>query len=72
MLTNNQKYTQKIKGLWSFRTKSFATQSQTYTNNNTRNLYKAGSVNLQITLPNGSKQIIQDGGTLTCINPYNI
>jgi len=35
-LTKNQKYSQISKGLWCNRTKCFATQSQTYTNPNTR------------------------------------
>lgn len=37
-LTKNQKYAQISKGLWSNRTRVFATQSQTYTNPNTSGL----------------------------------
>ena len=37
-LTKKQKYTQICKGMWTNRTKSYATQTQTYTNPNTSNL----------------------------------
>ena len=37
-LTKNQKYAQISKGLWANRTRSFATQTQTYTNPNTTGL----------------------------------
>lgn len=39
-LTKNQKYSQISKGLWCNRTKSFATQSQTYSNPNTTGLVR--------------------------------
>lgn len=39
-LTQKQKYTQICKGLWSNRTKSYATQTQTYTNPNTKCLLR--------------------------------
>jgi len=65
-LTKSQIYSKKIKGLWTNRTSSFATQSQTYTNSNINNLKRVGSVNLQIQNSDGSTSIIQDGGILIC------
>lgn len=41
-LTKNQRYTQIVKGLWTNRTKSWATQSETYTNPNTSSLKRVG------------------------------
>jgi hypothetical protein len=45
-LSKKQKYSQISKGLWSNRTKVFATQSQTYTNPNTTSLQRVNYVNI--------------------------
>ena len=80
-LTKNQKYTQICKGMWNNRTRSYATQTQTYTNPNTSNLlrvnyasipspdttYISGPYNYNIPYPNGCvSDIIKDGGSLVC------
>ena len=80
-LTKKQKYTQICKGLWTNRTKSYATQTQTYTNPNTSNLlrvnynniispstsYINGPYNYSIPYPNGCiSDTIKDGGALLC------
>jgi hypothetical protein len=41
-LTKNQRYSQIAKGLWTNRTKSWATQTETYTNPNTASLKRVG------------------------------
>lgn len=43
-LTKNQRYSQIAKGLWTNRTKTWATQSYTYTNPNTTSLKRVGYV----------------------------
>lgn len=43
-LTKNQRYSQIAKGLWTNRTKTWATQSATYTNPNTTSLKRVGYV----------------------------
>lgn len=43
-LTKNQRYSQIAKGLWTNRTKTWATQSDTYTNPNTTSLKRVGYV----------------------------
>jgi hypothetical protein len=48
-LTNKQRYSQICKGLWTNRTKTFATQTQTYTNPNIRS-FKKENVPVNITL----------------------
>ena len=80
-LTKKQKYTQICKGMWTNRTKSYATQSQTYTNPNTSNLlqvnynsvpstgtsYINGPYKYNIPSPYGCvSTIIKDGGSLLC------
>ena len=80
-LTKKQKYTQICKGMWTNRTKSYATQTQTYTNPNTSNLlrvnynnvtspgtsYINGPYNYTIPYPNGCiSTTIKDGGSLLC------
>lgn len=81
-LTKKQKYTQICKGMWTNRTKSFATQTQTYTNPNTSNFmrvnyvnvptngnitYIPGPYNFYIPAPNGcNTDTIKDGGSLLC------
>jgi hypothetical protein len=80
-LTKKQKYAQICKGLWTNRTKSYATQTQTYTNPNTSNLlrvnynnvvspdtsYINGPYNYNIPYPNGCiSDTIKDGGALLC------
>ena len=80
-LTKNQKYSQISKGLWTNRTKSYATQTQTYTNPNTSNLlrvnytnvaspdvtYIPGPVHYNIPSPYGCiSETIKDGGSLLC------
>jgi hypothetical protein len=49
-ITKNQKYSQIAKGLWSNRTKVYATQTQTYTNPNTKNLARINAI--KIPFPN--------------------
>jgi hypothetical protein len=80
-LTKKQKYTQICKGMWTNRTKSYATQTQTYTNPNTSSLlqvnytsvpspgtsYINGPYNFNIPSPYGCvSSIIKDGGSLLC------
>jgi hypothetical protein len=45
-VTKTQKYSQISKGLWSNRTKTFATQSQTYSNPNTTSFLRLNSTNI--------------------------
>ena len=47
-LTKNQRYSQIAKGLWVNRTKSWATQTETYTNPNVSNLKRVGYVEYPI------------------------
>jgi hypothetical protein len=85
-LTKNQRYTQISKGMWTNRTKSYATQTQTYTNPNTSNLqqvnfvsvlnnnpvYIPGPFNFNILSPNGcTSNIIKEGGNLLCNTVVN-
>lgn len=81
-LTKSQKYSKICTGTWTNRTKSYATQTQTYTNPNTRNLkqvnfvavpsngnttYIPGPYNFNIPAPYGcTSNIIKDGGNLLC------
>lgn len=81
-LTKSQRYSQICKGMWTNRTKSYATQTQTYTNPNTSNLkqvnfinvptngnttYIPGPYNFNIPAPNGCiSDSIKDGGSLLC------
>ena len=80
-LTKAQRYSQIAKGMWVNRTKTWATQSQTYTNPNTNNLKRVFSKTIPIhnetENPNyfyGCKDLltIPDGGVLignTTVNP---
>ena len=75
-LTKNQRYTQIAKGMWTNRTKTWATQSLTYTNPNTTSLLRVNSVN--ILLPDNikhpfdcSSNTIPDGGNLICNTTVN-
>jgi hypothetical protein len=80
-LTKNQRYTQIAKGMWTNRTKTWATQSDTYTNPNNSSLLR---VNYNILDPSNNTfssrsnpfncptTEIQDGGNLVCsvvVNP---
>ena len=58
-ITKAQRYGQIARGMWTNRTTTWATQSQTYTNPNTQNLKR---VNYS-TIPNTN---IPDGGVLIC------
>jgi hypothetical protein len=72
-LTKKQQYAQVAKGLWTNRTKTWATQSETYTNPNTTNLQRVNYIETPI--PNISvglcpfAETFKDGGTLVC-NTY--
>lgn len=80
-LTKKQRYTQIAKGMWTNRTKTWATQSDTYTNPNMSSLLRVNSVildpsnNIFNNSPNPFKCNtfkIQDGGNLVCnvvVNP---
>jgi hypothetical protein len=86
-LTKSQRYSQICKGMWTNRTKSYATQTQTYTNPNTSNLkqvnfinvptngvttYIPGPLNFNIPAPNGCpSNIIKEGGSLLCNTVVN-
>jgi len=70
-LTQKQQYAQIAKGMWTNRTKSWATQSDTYTNPNSTGLQRVNYVET----PNPSLGVcpfattFKDGGTLVC-NTY--
>jgi len=80
-LTKKQRYTQIAKGMWTNRTKTWATQSDTYTNPNMTSLLRVNSTILDPsnnTFSNRSNPFgcpitsIQDGGNLVCnvvVNP---
>lgn len=76
-LTKQQRYSQIAKGLWTNRTKSWASQTQTSTNPNTSSLlrvnYEIIPITNQITDPFGCTiDFLKDGGTLvgnTVVNP---
>jgi hypothetical protein len=86
-LTKSQRYSQICKGMWTNRTKSYATQTQTYTNPNISNLkqvnfisvpsngvttYVPGPFNFNIPSPNGCiNDTIKDGGSLLCNTVVN-
>ena len=74
-LTKKQKYTQIAKGMWTNRTKTWATQSDTYTNPNMTSLLRVNSSvlnpsnNIFSSPPNPfgcPTTEIQDGGNLVC------
>jgi hypothetical protein len=76
-LTKNQRYSQIAKGMWINRTKSWATQSQIYTNPNMTSLKRINFI--EIPLPSDKKDpfncsnlTFKEGGTLLCnqiVNP---
>ena len=76
-LTKQQRYSQIAKGLWTNRTKSWASQTQTSTNPNTSSLlrvnYETVPIINQITDPFGcTVDFLKEGGTLvgnTVVNP---
>jgi hypothetical protein len=47
-LTKQQIYSQMAKGMWTNRTKTWATQSQSYSNPNTHSLKRSGAINITI------------------------
>ena len=69
-LTRNQRYSKIAKGQWTNRTKTWATQSQTYSNPNTTGLWRTGFA--EISLPDVidpfgcNTRTIKDGGQLIC------
>ena len=70
-LTKNQRYSKIAKGQWTNRTKSWATQTQTYSNPNTSNLLRVNYA--KIPVPSNavltldcSGNFIKDGGNLIC------
>jgi hypothetical protein len=74
-LTKNQRYTQIAKGLWTNRTKTWATQSDTYSNPNTTSLLRVNYSILDLsnnTFSTSSNPFgcptneVQDGGNLIC------
>lgn len=75
-LTKSQKYSQICKGLWTNRSKNYATQSDIYTNPNTNSLLRLNSVDIPNPNPrnpfNCPTNFIQNGGNLVCnvtVNP---
>ena len=69
-ITKAQRYSQICKGKWTNRTVSFASQSETYTNPNTRSLKRVNYVDIPLNtvpgLPNNPSGPYQFGG----INPF--
>ena len=73
-LTKKQQYAQVAKGMWTNRTKTWATQSETYSNPNTTGLQRVNYVERPIPNVNGSNlcpfaTTFKDGGNLVC-NAY--
>jgi len=67
-LTKSQKYSQICKGAWINRTKSYATQTQTYTNPNLSNLQQVNFVN--VPNPNGNTSFIPGPFNFNIPAPY--
>ncbi len=67
-LTKQQQYAQICRGLWSNRTKTYATQSDKYTNPNTNSLKRVNTTNIIISTNYYAKGIEE----LNCINLYPI
>jgi hypothetical protein len=74
-LTKNQRYSQIAKGLWTNRTRTWATQSDTYTNPNMTSLKRVNyqtlptpttGVNPASLLPCPNPVVFKDGGNLLC------
>jgi hypothetical protein len=86
-ITKAQRYSQICKGKWTNRTVSYATQTQTYTNPNTKSLKRVNAIEIPPNdipgLPNNiyqtnvtnpffcSKDSIQEGGNLICNTVVN-
>jgi hypothetical protein len=79
-LTKKQRYTQIAKGMWTNRTKTWATQSDTYTNPNMTSLLRVNYTILDPSNNNFSNPqnpfgcpttTIQDGGNLVCNRTVN-
>ena len=76
-LTKQQRYAQISKGLWTNRTKSWATQSETYTNPNTSSLQRVNYETIPLPKPIVNEygcivSTFKDGGNLLCntvVNP---
>jgi len=75
-LTKNQRYSQIAKGMWTNRTKTWATQTQTYSNPNTTSLKRINFITLP--LQSGVQDefgcpslTYKDGGTLLCNQTVN-
>lgn len=76
-LTKQQRYSQIAKGSWTNRTKSWATQSQTYTNPNTSSLKQVNYTSVPLLEPTTNQfgcvvDYIKNGGVLlgnTTVNP---
>jgi hypothetical protein len=81
-LTKGQRYSKIARGKWTNRTTTWATQSQTYSNPNTKQLKRVGSLNiiipgqiptnLPVTCNTGEPTVIQDGGHLVCSIQENV
>jgi hypothetical protein len=70
-LTKRQRYAQIAKGQWTNRTKTWATQTETYSNPNTTSLLRVGYIEAQLptnaTDPfNCQNPVYRDGGSLVC------
>jgi hypothetical protein len=70
-LTKKQQYAQVAKGMWTNRTKTWATQSDTYTNPNTTDLQRVNyvetaNINLNLSGLCPFATTFKDGGTLVC------
>ena len=68
-ITKNQRYAQIAKGKWTNRTKTWATQSDTYSNPNTSSLLRVNYTIIPApanTINDCSSNIIFDGGNLIC------
>jgi hypothetical protein len=75
-LTKKQRYSLIAKGMWTNRTKTWAIQSEVYSNPNMNSLRRVNSVT--VTLPNGAvdpfgcpTSTYQDGGNLVCNQTVN-
>ncbi len=74
-LTKNQRYAQIAKGLWTNRTRTWATQSETYTNPNMNSLKRVNYTTPPVNINNNNNNNLfncpnavefKDGGTLIC------
>lgn len=69
-LTKSQRFAKIARGQWTNRTITWATQSQTATNPNTRMLKRVGSVNVAINPV--SRTIVETTAPLTCPQPQSV